>query len=1016
MSDAESDDVPFNPAPAYGSDEEEDDAPQPASRSVSPRKRPRQTSEEGTGGGDDEDDEGPGEDLNASRAKDDAEDEDDEDEEDDDEDDDEEVQVCLGRSASRSSRRQVQEIANLSKGHRRKRYKRDRRNQFLDVEAEVDDEDEGLDDDEDEGPGNDFVADTHPDDEGLAPGEDIDDAHHRELDRKRQQEIELDAEEQAARFKERYGRNRVAAADSVIVPQRLLLPSVEDPTIWGVRCKKGKEQEIIRAIYKRLGDRINTRDPLAITAAFERASTAMEGFIYVEGRKRPDIITATENIPNCYPHSKDAIILVSIPEMPDLLRVQKTKTLDPGMYVRIKRPLKYQGDLAQITEIDGNGVDLEVRIVPREDYGMAEDQNAPSLANGGLDAAAAAKRKRMNAFGKGALARRAPQRLFSEVEAKKRHGRMLQQVASYNNKQFTYMGNTYINGFLHLPTKIPNLQSENVNPTLEEVSMFTSGAEDGAENLDLAALAQTLKASNIAANYLPGDLVEVYQGEQQGVIGKAVTVHGDIVTLKVSEGELQGQTIEAPVKGLRKRFREGDHVRVIGGSKYQDEVGMVVRIKDDRVSLLSDATQAEITVFSKDLRAATDTVMGQASGKYDLQDLVQLDPSTVGVVIKVDRESLRVLDQDGGVRTILPSQITDKIEKRKFAAATDREGSEIRNDDTVKEYGGEQRQGRVLHIHRAYLFLHNRTQLENAGIFVVRATSVLTVAAAKGGRATGPDLSKMNPNLNRNGPGSNGHAMPPPPKYAGRDRLLGKTVIVRRGPYKSLLGIVKDTTEKEARVELHSKSKIISVSKDIISVKDPITGATQDMSRFNSRPSGPPPGSYGGSARVPTGYDGSRTPAAYAGSATPGWAGTSSGKTPGWSRSGAGAGGRTPAAGGYGGSTSYGGYGGATSYGGATAYGGGMTSYGGGTSYGDVSGSRTPAAYNRGGATPAHNPYDTGAPTPGAYAAPTPGASGDHATPGYGLSAPTPGAGAPTPALYTGAPTPGGAADDDGYE
>lgn len=474
-------------------------------------------------------------------------------------------------------------------------------------------------------PGNDFVADTHPDDDGLAPGEDVDDARHRELDRKRQQELELDAEEQAARFKERYGRNRVAAADSAIVPQRLLMPSVEDPTIWGVRVKQGKEQEVIKAIYKRLGDRINTREPLAITAAFERASTAMAGHIYVEARKQPDVMAACENIPNCYPHSKDAIVLVSIPEMPDLLRVQQTKALDPGMYVRVKRPLKYQGDLAQIMEVDGNGVDIDIRLVPREDYGMSEDQNAPSLANGGLDAAAAAKRKRMNAFGKGALARRPPQRLFSEVEAKKRNGRLLQQVANYNSKEFQYMGNQYINGFLHISSKISNLQVENVNPTLEEVSSFTAGAEDGAENLDLAALAQTLKTSNIAANYLPGDLVEVYQGEQQGVMGKAVTVHGDIVTLTVTEGELKGQTIEAPVKGLRKRFREGDHVRVIGGSKYQDEVGMVIRIKDDRVSFLSDSTRAEITVFSKDLRAATDTVMGQATGKYDLQDLVQLE-------------------------------------------------------------------------------------------------------------------------------------------------------------------------------------------------------------------------------------------------------------------------------------------------------------------------------------------------------------------------------------------------------
>lgn len=83
--------------------------------------------------------------------------------------------------------------------------------------------------------------------------------------------------------------------------------------------------------------------------------------------------------------------------------------------------------------------------------------------------------------------------------------------------------------------------------------------------------------------------------------------------------------IEVPVKGLRKRFREGDHVKVIGGSRYADEIGMVVRIKDDTVTILSDLSMQEITVFSKDLREAGDTGTAGTVGKYDLHDLVQLE-------------------------------------------------------------------------------------------------------------------------------------------------------------------------------------------------------------------------------------------------------------------------------------------------------------------------------------------------------------------------------------------------------
>lgn len=145
--------------------------------------------------------------------------------------------------------------------------------------------------------------------------------------------------------------------------------------------------------------------------------------------------------------------------------------------------------------------------------------------------------------------------------------------------------------------------------------------------------------------------------------------------------------------------------------------------------------------------------------------------------------------------------------------ATDRNGAEIRHGDTVREIYGEQRNGVILHIYRSYLFLHNKAQAENSGITVVRTTNVVTVSA-KGGRATGPDLSKMNPALMKNG-----GTMPPPRRF-GRDRMIDKTVLVRKGPFKGLLGIVKDATDDQARVELHSKSKLVTIAKDILVVKE----------------------------------------------------------------------------------------------------------------------------------------------------------------------------------------------------
>jgi transcription elongation factor SPT5 len=187
---------------------------------------------------------------------------------------------------------------------------------------------------------------------------------------------------------------------------------------------------------------------------------------------------------------------------------------------------------------------------------------------------------------------------------------------------------------------------------------------------------------------------------------------------------------------------------------------------------------------------------------------------TVACVTKVDRESLRVIDQNGNTRMIMPSQISNKITNRRHGVATDRNGSEIRVGDTVKEVGGETRSGVILHIFRAFAFLHNREQTENSGVFVCRTNNLATIVA-KGGRvaqSTGPDLTKMNPAMQRNGRPADNVVMPPP-KIGGRDKTIGQTVTVRQGPYKGLMGIIKDATDLQARVELHTKNKTISIDK-----------------------------------------------------------------------------------------------------------------------------------------------------------------------------------------------------------
>lgn len=743
------------------------------------------------------------------------------------------------------------------------------------MEAEVDDDEDEVEDEEEQAEIGNFIDQSHPDD--LLDAGDDDERYHRELDRQKQMQDDVDADEVAQQLRLKYGKKnaysgRGALTDSAVVPKRLLLPSVHDPSIWGVKCKEGKEAEVVMAIMKKYEESIGTDHELAITSAFERGgpNSVMKGYIYVEGHSSIDVQKALADVMNVYPHTK--MFLIEIKDMPDLLRVQPPPKLTPGTWVRIKRPKLYEGDLAQVLDITDTGLDAALKIIPRVDYSNRDDRAAAEKASG-LDKDG--KRKRAGFFAKP----RPPQRLFSEVEARKRNPAALSMSPMANT--FTFKNEEYSKGFLQKHIKIQHLITTNVNPTLEEVTKFASSDEkDGAENLDLKALAVSLKDSSAHVAYLPGDVVEVYKGEQKGVIGKATNVVGDIVTLTATEGDLQGQSIDVPTSSLRKRFKLGDHVKVTSLSRYEGEVGMVVKISDDRVTFLTDQNNTEITVFSKDLREASD-ISGQGSlGQYALLDLVQLDITTVGCIVKVDRESLVVLDQNGSTRQVMPSQIANKIPKRKHTIAADRNGSEIRLDDVVKEYGGQQRQGKIIHIHRSFVFLHNNDSSENAGVYVTRSSSLMTVAA-KGGRiAGGPDLSQMNPAAKRDPSGNSGMGAPPPKQSFGRDRSIGQTVTIKKGGWKGLLGIVKDTTDTHARVELHTKGKIVTVPKVDLVFKDKVTGRTIDINGrgggFGGR------GGFGG-GRGGGGFDlgfGSRTPQVSSGSErTPAWGASSRGKS-----------------------------------------------------------------------------------------------------------------------------------------
>ena len=658
----------------------------------------------------------------------------------------------------------------------------------------------------------------------------------------RQDRNEAEAEEY---FRRKYGKSyrdegSEFQGDLDRTPQQSLLPTVTDPKLWLVRCKPGKEREFAFMIMRRYFERQFAEEPLQIFSVV--ASDHIKGYIYVEATKLAHVMVAVNRIAGIF---SSKTMLVPIKEMPDILStVKKDILLKPMSWVRIKRG-KFAGDLAQVIEMEeGRNVAL-LKIIPRID--LANLKRSTKAVN------PADKRKKMQA--------RPPARLFKPEELS-HLGADIQKSRGF----WIFNNERYKDGYLFKELSVSSLDHEGINPTLDEITRFQSG-NDNEDEVDLSGLA--ILANNNNIKFSKGDLVEVIEGDLINLMGTVESVEGDKVTVIPKHEELKDK-ITFPAKQLRKFFRMGDHVKVIAG-RHDGETGLIVGVEENIVTIFTDVGMKEIKVFSKDIQECTEVTSGQISiGQYELHDFIQLDPTTVGVIIKVDRETFRVLDQNGTVRTVRPQEISQK-RNTKHAMSLDSQSNSIQAGDSVRITEGayKDKQGSILHIYRSFAFLLSREVLENSNVVVVRTRNLVLV-----GSRNSRD-SSVYPTTGRD---SLRAGMMPPGVGAGRGNrrdvsLISKTVTIAGGPYKGYVGIVVDATDTTARIELHTRSKTITVDKSKLILEGgsaPIGGRTYfgmgDGGRTPLHPGMATPMHHGMQTPMHLGsqtpmHDGSRTPA-----------------------------------------------------------------------------------------------------------------------------------------------------------
>ncbi|EEC08092.1 transcription elongation factor SPT5, putative [Ixodes scapularis] len=600
------------------------------------------------------------------------------------------------------------------------------------------------------------------------------------------------------------------------IAQQTLLPGVKDPNLWMVKCKIGEEKSTVLQMMRKFIAYQYSEEPLQIRSVV--APEGLKGYIYIEAYKHTHVKQVIQGVGNLriglYQQT-----MVPIKEMTDVLRVTKEQAqLRPKQWVRLKRGI-YRDDLAQVDYVDTAQSQVNLKLLPRVDY---------TRLRGALRPAAGESEKRKKS-------KRPAAKLF-DVDAIRAVGGEVTTDGDF----LIFEGNRYSRkGFLYKAFAMSAIIAQGVKPTLSELEKF----EEQPEGLELE-LGESRKEEQ-GHSFAPGDTVEVAEGELVHLQGKIISIDGNKITMLPRHEDLT-EPLDFQAHELKKSFKMGDHVKVIAG-RFEGDTGLIVRVEDNMVVLFSDLTMHELKVLPRDLQLCADMATGVDSlGQFQWGDLVQLDPQTVGVIVRLEKENFQVLSMNGKVVQVKHQSVNKKCDARK-AVALDSDQNQIQIRDIVKVIDGPHSgsQGVVKHIFRSFAFLHSRMMLENGGIFVCKTRHLLLAGSTR----------------------------------VRDSELIGETIKITQGPYKGHIGIVKDATESTARVELHTKCQTISVDRSRIAVVGSASkGGGGGVSTYNRTPmygSGSQTPMYSSGSRTP--MYGSQTPLYEAGSRTPHFGG---GQTP----------------------------------------------------------------------------------------------------------------------------------------
>lgn len=154
----------------------------------------------------------------------------------------------------------------------------------------------------------------------------------------------------------------------------------------------------------------------------------------------------------------------------------------------------------------------------------------------------------------------------------------------------------------------------------------------------------------------------MHKGELLNAIGTVVAIEDDHVKFTFQNEEFN-EIIQMPLDFVAKYFIAGDHCIVIDG-RFTGEIGLLTKIDGNKAYLYSDYSKREIEVPTNLLKLTSDTSIASSTKcvtSYQVFDLVQYNNSkNVGVILQIERDMVKLLDELGDVQNIKINDINKK--------------------------------------------------------------------------------------------------------------------------------------------------------------------------------------------------------------------------------------------------------------------------------------------------------------------------------------------------------------------